>query len=151
MAPATTPAATLTLGTCFVDDERASKEVLTIQSRDRLFSLRIILDFSEAKPARLSRETIAQQGQRIGLHADFREQRLNLLFRSLERQITHVQFLHGRSPCAFNVAKGTLCEAEETGSRPRAVSTRWLLPAEASAPATLEHLAATASYSQPSV
>ena len=85
VAPATTTAATFPLRPCFVDDKRAAQELASIQSRNGLFSLRIVTNLSKAEPARLTRESIAKERKRIRLHAGFREQRRHLFFRSLER------------------------------------------------------------------
>jgi hypothetical protein len=118
--PATTAASAFPLGMRFVDNECTSKEVLAVEGCDDFFRFRIISDFGKPEPARLPRESIPQQRERIRLHADFRKQRLYLLFRSFERQIAHVQFLHGGAPCPHSTAQGISCEAEEAGSRPQA-------------------------------
>jgi hypothetical protein len=99
---ASAASATFALRTRFIYNERAAKEILAVERTDGLLRV-LVFHFGEAKPARLPRKAIAQQRQRIRLHADFREQRLDLLFRGLEREIAHVQFLHGRSPCAPNL------------------------------------------------
>jgi hypothetical protein len=83
-APATT-ASTFPLRPCFVDDKRAAEEFPAIQSRDGLFSLRVVANLREAEAARLTGESIAKERKRIRLHAGFREQRRHLFFRSLER------------------------------------------------------------------
>jgi hypothetical protein len=125
---ATTPtaaassSATFPLRTCLIYYQRTTEKILPVEGGDGFFGFGIVVDFDKTEPARLTRKTIAKQRERIGLHANFREQCLHLLFRSLERQISHVQFLHGRSPCAFNLRQGTSSEAEEAGIRPRAVS-----------------------------
>jgi hypothetical protein len=69
-APATT---TFPLRTGFIDYQRAAQEILAVESGDDFFGFGVVANFSEAKTARLSRETIAKQGERIGLHADFSE------------------------------------------------------------------------------
>ena len=99
---ASAASATFALRTRFIYDERAAKEILAVERAYGLLRV-LVFHFGEAKPARLPRKAIAQQRQRIRLHADFREQRLDLLLRGLEREIAHVQFLHGRSPCAPNL------------------------------------------------
>jgi hypothetical protein len=83
-APASTATA-FTLRACFVHDERATEKIFPVQGCDSFFSFSIILDFGEAKSARLSRKTIAKQSEGIGLHTDFRKQRPYLLFGSFER------------------------------------------------------------------
>jgi hypothetical protein len=99
---ASATSATFALRTRFIYNERAAKKILAVERADCLLRV-LVFHFGEAKPTRLPRKAIAQQRQRIRLHADFREQRLDLLFRGLEREIAHVQFLHGRSPCAPNM------------------------------------------------
>jgi hypothetical protein len=66
-------AATFTLRAGFVDHKSAAQEILAIESGDHLFGFGVVANFSETKTAWLPRETIAEQGERIGLHADFRE------------------------------------------------------------------------------
>lgn len=102
VAAATTASstATFTLRAGFVDHKSAAEEILAVESGDHFFGFGIVFNFGEAKTARLSCETIAEQGERIRLHADFREKRGYLLFRGFEREIPNVEFLHGRSPCA---------------------------------------------------
>jgi hypothetical protein len=84
-AATTTSAATFPLRPRFVDYKRAAQELTAIQSRDGLFSLRIVANLRKAKPARLAGETITKERQRIRLHPGFSEQRRHLFFRSLER------------------------------------------------------------------
>jgi hypothetical protein len=84
-APTASAASTFTLWTRFVHHQRPAEEFLSIQCRDGLFGFGVIFYFREAKPARLSGETITKQSERIGLHARFRKQRLHFLFSSLER------------------------------------------------------------------
>jgi hypothetical protein len=86
MTAATTSAAsTFALRTRFVDNQRSAEKFPAVQCRNGLFGFRVILDFRKTKPARLPRESIAEQSERIGLHASFRKQRLYFLFSSLER------------------------------------------------------------------
>jgi hypothetical protein len=66
-------AATFTLWTRFVDHQRAAEEIFAVESGDHLFGFGVVANFRETKTARLPRETVAKQGERIGLHADFRE------------------------------------------------------------------------------
>jgi RNase P/RNase MRP subunit POP5 len=124
-APATVAAtaaastAAFTLRTRFVHHESATQKILAVERFDRFIRFGVVSNFGETETARLSRETIAQQRERIRLHANFRKQRRYLLFRGLERQITDIQFLHGRSPFASGKCPGAKHEAEETGNRPR--------------------------------
>jgi hypothetical protein len=108
-----------TLGTRFVDDQSAAQKILAVEGLDRFVCFGVVANFGETESAGLSRETIAQKRERIRLHTDFRKQRRYLLFRGLERQITDIQFLHGRSPFASGKCPGAKHEAEETGNRPR--------------------------------
>jgi len=75
VAATTTPAptATFTLRAGFVDHQSAAEEILAVESGDHLFGFGVVANFSETKTAWLSRETVAKQSERIGLHADFRE------------------------------------------------------------------------------
>jgi hypothetical protein len=99
-ASAATTAAALALRTGFIHHQRAAKKVLAIQRLNRLFRLCVISDFRETESTGLPREAISQERERIGLYANFRKQRRYLFFCGLERQISNVQFLHGRSPYA---------------------------------------------------
>jgi hypothetical protein len=94
---AASPAA-FTLRTRFIHDQRAAQKILAVERFNRFVRFGVVANFGETEAARLSRETIAQKCERIRLHTNFRKQRRYLLFRGLERQITHIQFLHGRSP-----------------------------------------------------
>lgn len=109
-AMATTSAATpaaFALRTRFIYNQRAAEKVFSVERSDRLFGFGIVANFRKAESARLPRKAILEQGERIRLDSDFRKQRLHLLFGSLEREIPHVQFLHGCSPCARRVPQGT--------------------------------------------
>jgi hypothetical protein len=64
-------AGTFPLRTRFIDNERPAKKVFPIQRRDRLFSFRVVANFSKAKSTRLARKTITKQRERVRLHADF--------------------------------------------------------------------------------
>jgi hypothetical protein len=110
-------ASAFTLRTRFVDDEGATQEILAVEGFDGLVRFGVVANFGETESARLSGETIAQKRERIRLDANFRKQRCYLLFRGLERQITDIQFLHGRSPFASGTCAGAKHEAEETGNR----------------------------------
>jgi hypothetical protein len=118
-ASSATAASAFTLRTRFVHHQRAAQKVLAVERGDGFLCLGVVTNLREAEPAGLSRKPIAQQRQRIRLHADLREQRSNLLFCSLEREIPNVKFLHGRSPGAPLQAAGHICEAEGTKDRPR--------------------------------
>jgi hypothetical protein len=99
--PASTAATTaLSLGSRLIHHERAAEEILAVERGDRLFCFRVVANFSESEAARLTSEAIAQQSKGVRLHSDFREQPRHIVFRSFERQISHVQFLHVRIPCA---------------------------------------------------
>jgi hypothetical protein len=58
---ATTGAASFALRTSFIYNQRASEKIFAVESRDCLFSFRIIPDFREAESARLPGKTVAQQ------------------------------------------------------------------------------------------
>jgi hypothetical protein len=115
-------AATFTLRTRFIHHQRAAQKILAVERFDGFVCFGVVANFGETETARLSSETIAQKRERIGLNANFRKQRRYLLFRGLERQITYIQFLHGRSPFASGTRPGAKHEAEETRSRPQAAS-----------------------------
>jgi len=61
------------LRTRFIHNQRSAEKFFSIQCRDGLFGFRVILDFREAKPSRLSGEAVAKQSERIGLDARFRK------------------------------------------------------------------------------
>jgi hypothetical protein len=111
--------AAFTLRTRFIHHQRAAQKILAVERFDGFVCFGVVADFGETEAARLSRETIAQQRERIRLHTNLRKQRRYLLFRGLERQITNIQFLHGRSPFESGTCTGAKHEAEETGNRPR--------------------------------
>jgi hypothetical protein len=143
----TTSAAAFTLGASFVNYQRAPQKIFAIEGCDCFFGFRIITNFREAESARLTRETIPQKSEGIRLNTNFGKQRRHLFFRSLERQISDIQFLHGRLLLLWRLPECE-CEAEETGSRLGRLAMVQPLPAEASAPAAHEHLAASDSGSQ---
>jgi hypothetical protein len=95
-ASPTASAATFALRTSLIHHQRPSHELASIERRNRFFRFRVVADFCEAKAPRLTCETIPKQSERVGLHAGFCKQRRNFFFRCLERQIAHVQFLHGQ-------------------------------------------------------
>jgi hypothetical protein len=55
------PAAAFSLRACFVDNQRAAEEILSVQCSDGFFGFRIVADFSETKASRLSCKAIAKQ------------------------------------------------------------------------------------------
>jgi hypothetical protein len=116
------------LRTRFIHHQRAAQKILAVERFDRFVCLGVVANFGETESAGLSGETIAQQRERIRLHTNLRKQRRYLLFRSLERQITNIQFLHGRSPFASGTYSGAKHEAEETGTRPQATSNTLATP-----------------------
>jgi RNase P/RNase MRP subunit POP5 len=112
-------AAAFSLRTRFIHNQCAAQKILAVERFNRLVGFAVVANFGETESARLSGKTVAQQRKRIRLHTNFRKKRRYLLFRSLERQITHIQFLHGRSPFAWGTRPGAKHEAEGTGNRPR--------------------------------
>jgi hypothetical protein len=71
VATAAATTATFALRACFVDDECAAQKFPPVESRDDLFRFRIVSNFGESETARLARESIAKQRERIRLHARF--------------------------------------------------------------------------------
>lgn len=118
-APSASATSAFTLRAGFVHHQCATEKILAVERGDGFLRLGVVANLREAETAGLTRKPIAQQRQRIRLHADLREQRSNLLFCSLEREIPNVKFLHGRSPGAPLQAAGHICEAEGTKDRPR--------------------------------
>jgi hypothetical protein len=92
----TTPA--FLLRTSFVHNQCAPQKILSIQRFDRFHCFSIICNFGETESARLICETIPQKREGIGLDSNLSEDCRDLFFRSLEGQITEIQFLHDRSP-----------------------------------------------------
>jgi hypothetical protein len=70
---APTTASAFTLRTCFVDDERAAQKFTPVERGDDFFGLRVVPNLGESETARLAREPIAKQSERIWLHARFRK------------------------------------------------------------------------------
>jgi hypothetical protein len=66
-------AAAFPLRTRFVDDQSAAEKILAVKGFDCFVRFGVVANFGETEPARLSRETIAQKRERIGLHTDFRK------------------------------------------------------------------------------
>jgi hypothetical protein len=113
--PATTTA--FSLWTSLVYHQCPAQKILAVERRNHFFSFRVVANFRESKTARLSREAIAQQRQGIGLHTDLCKQRLHLLFRGLERQIPHIQFLHWSFSLCPRVREGTSARLKRQESR----------------------------------
>jgi len=78
-------AAAFTLRTSFVHNQRAAQKILAVERFDGFVRFGVVANFGETETARLSRETIAQQRERIRLHTNLRKKRCYLLFRGLER------------------------------------------------------------------
>jgi hypothetical protein len=70
---ATTAPPAFPLRTRFVDNERASEKFPPVQSCDHFFGFRVVPNFGESEAARLAREPIAKQRERVRLHARFRK------------------------------------------------------------------------------
>jgi hypothetical protein len=96
-APASAPT-TVLLRTSFIHYQGASQKIPPVQTLDRFHRVRIVSNFSESKSAWLVGDAVAQQTDCVGLDPYFREQRCDLIFGSFKRQISQIQFLHGRSP-----------------------------------------------------
>jgi len=86
------------LGTSFVDDERASQQILAIQARNGFFGCDSVTDFYKGKSARLAGIAIADDRDRIGVDSEVGKFRADILFRDAERKIPYVEFLHRPSP-----------------------------------------------------
>jgi len=115
-ATPTTATGALRLRTRFVDDKVPAPEVLTIQARHGAVGVFIVGDFDEGKASRLSREAIPNQTDRGGIHTHLTKPFLQLLFRSVERKITHVKLLHQRTPSVRNLT--TIAERTEESKPP---------------------------------
>jgi len=70
---AATTASAFTLRARFVDHESAAHELPSVESCDHFFSFGIVPNLGESETARLTRETIAKQCERIRLHSCFRK------------------------------------------------------------------------------
>jgi hypothetical protein len=64
-------AAAFTLRTRFIHDQRSAQKILAVERFDGFVRLGVVANFSETETARLTRKTIAQQRERIRLHANF--------------------------------------------------------------------------------
>ena len=71
--PSTARAAAFPLRTRFVDDQSAAEKILAVKGFDCFVRFGVVANFGETESAWLSRETIAQQRERIRLHTDFRK------------------------------------------------------------------------------
>jgi hypothetical protein len=119
-AAVTTPPTTATgafgLRTRFVNDQVPASEILTIETRHGTVSVFIVGDLDEGEATRLSREAIPNQTDCGGIHTHLTKPFLQLLFRSVERKITHVKLLHQRTPSARNLT--TIAERTEESKPP---------------------------------
>jgi hypothetical protein len=70
---AATASSAFALRTRFIDDERAAEKFSSVESCDDLFGFGVVPNFGETETARLAREPIAEQRERIRLHAGFRK------------------------------------------------------------------------------
>jgi hypothetical protein len=95
----------------FVDDKVPAPEILTVQARHGAVGVFIVGDLDEGETTRLPREAIPNQADRGGIHTYLPKPFLQLLFRSIERKITHVKLLHQRTPSARNLT--TIAERTE--------------------------------------
>src|SRR5208337_2917378 len=110
-ATPTTATRALRLRPRFVDDKVPAPEVLTVQARHGAVGVFIVGDFDEGETSRLSREAIPNQADCGGIHTHLPKPFLQLLFRSVERKITHIKLLHQRTPSARNLT--TIAERTE--------------------------------------
>jgi hypothetical protein len=95
-------AATLLLGTSFIDHQIAATEVLTVERVNGAISLFVIGDFNESETARLSRKTVADEIDCGRVDTSLREKFMKRIFRGGKRKIPNVKLLHLRTPFARN-------------------------------------------------
>jgi hypothetical protein len=93
-ATPTTATGALRLRPRFVDDKVPAPEVLTVQAGHGAVGVFIVGDLDEGETTRLPREAIPNQADRGGIHTYLTKPFLQLLFRCVERKITHVKLLH---------------------------------------------------------
>jgi hypothetical protein len=86
-------AATVDLGTCFVDVQLASAHVRSIQSRDSLFGFVIIRHFNKRKSSRAARVTVRYDTHALYCPVDLK-QRSHLFFTGAKGQISHKNLFH---------------------------------------------------------
>jgi hypothetical protein len=115
-APPATAAGAFGLRTRFVNDQVPAPEILTIETRHGAIGVFIVGDLDEGETTRLSREAIPNQTDCGGIHTHLPKPFLQLLFRSVERKITHVKLLHQRTPSARNLT--TIAERTEESKPP---------------------------------
>jgi hypothetical protein len=115
-APPTTTTGAFGLRTRFVHNQVPAPEVLTIETGNSAIGVFIVGDFDEGEATRLSREAISDQTDCGGIHTNLPKPFLQLLFRSVERKITHVKLLHQRTPSARNLT--TIAERTEESKPP---------------------------------
>lgn len=70
---AATTASAFALRARFVDDEGAAEKFPPVESCDDLFGFGVVPDFGKSETARLARETIAKQRERIRLYTRLRK------------------------------------------------------------------------------
>jgi hypothetical protein len=74
VAAASSPTSTVALLRArLIHHQRTAHKILSVQGGNYFFSFSVVLNFSKTKATRLSRETVAEKGERIRLHANFRE------------------------------------------------------------------------------
>lgn len=119
-APAASASAALTLRAGFIDHQGTPQKFLSVESRDGFFRFGIILKLGKAKSPRLPGETVAQESEQIRLSTYLCKQGLHLFLCRFEREISHVKFLQGKTPCG-PACGGRFAKLKEAGIRPRAV------------------------------
>lgn len=93
-AVATAAAGTLGFGASFVDVNRASPELRSIQPRDGLVPFFGICHFHKAKPARTSRVPISENTHSVDVPVGF-EDLAELIFRRVEAEVPNENVLQG--------------------------------------------------------
>jgi hypothetical protein len=78
----------------FVDHQVPASKVLAVQRGHRAICFFIIGDFDEGEPTRLAGETVANETDGGRIHSNLTKPFLQLLFGSVEREVTYVELLH---------------------------------------------------------
>jgi len=93
-AKTATAAASLCLGTRFVDHQVSPAEILPVQGINRPVRVLVVGYFDESKSARLARETVTNEVDTRRGNTHLRKPLLKLIFRCRKRKITDIELLH---------------------------------------------------------
>jgi len=122
--PSSASATAFAGGTRFVDDNITAHEILAVQRLYGAVGLFVAVDLDKSEPARLPRKTVAHQSDICRSDSRLRKQCIDLLFCSLEREITDVEFLQCKTPSGRGDVDPRNLGVKRAGSKSNATSGR---------------------------